>query len=227
MDNNIVDCCFDSNDLINETLIYNLLSFFMTELLTRIFMKKNIYPIHASALSDKINSFLFIGNPGAGKTTTMLQLLNTGYSLLSDDRPLLDKKGNVYSFYRPVNVSVDMLPFLSNMFIHMKNIYIKSEVKKISVPISSFQDNITDNYLPLKKIIVLENNQNSLVNKMTKMESMQKIVAISFPYYSKNEIKYLMEMCAYLIENIPFYSIKTEYSSTWIETVISVLKGDD
>lgn len=50
-----------------------------------ILMQRKIFPLHGSAVAINGKAYAFVGNSGAGKSTTASALLNHGYQLLSDD----------------------------------------------------------------------------------------------------------------------------------------------
>ncbi|WHY85212.1 aldolase [Neobacillus novalis] len=50
-----------------------------------ILMQRKILPLHGSAVAIDGKAYAFVGNSGAGKSTTASALLNHGYQLLSDD----------------------------------------------------------------------------------------------------------------------------------------------
>ena len=46
---------------------------------------RGVLPMHAGAIMHENNSYLFTGNTGAGKSTTVAKLQQKGYSVLTDD----------------------------------------------------------------------------------------------------------------------------------------------
>lgn len=54
-------------------------------------LKPSMIALHASAIADKEGrAWIFIGNSGAGKSTTALELMRRGLTLLADDLVLVD-----------------------------------------------------------------------------------------------------------------------------------------
>lgn len=61
-------------------------------------LQKNIVAIHGGAVVIDDNAIIISGNIGAGKTTTIANLLNKGYGFLSDDvSAIMKNNNNTYS----------------------------------------------------------------------------------------------------------------------------------
>ena len=60
--------------------------------------RKGMFLIHAFAAVYHQQAALFIGGIGAGKTTTGLSLLDSGWQLLSNDSPIIMHDGMVHSY---------------------------------------------------------------------------------------------------------------------------------
>lgn len=73
-------------------------SFIQHHLLTKcmavIARQRGWLPIHSSAVSINGKAVLFVGNSGAGKSTTASFLVKRGYSFVADDICILSKNGN-------------------------------------------------------------------------------------------------------------------------------------
>jgi hypothetical protein len=57
-----------------------------------------MFLIHAFAAAYRGRAVLLVGGVGAGKTTTGMALLNSGWRLLSNDSPILTQEGEVLSY---------------------------------------------------------------------------------------------------------------------------------
>lgn len=67
--------------------------------------KKRLHRIHALGFSYKKRSIIFLLPSGGGKTTLALRLLKeSDFKLLSEDSPLVDRKGDIYPF--PLRIGV-------------------------------------------------------------------------------------------------------------------------
>lgn len=60
--------------------------------------RRGKFLIHAFAAAKKGRALLLVGNVGAGKTTTGLALLQSGWRVLSNDSPIVDESGDILSY---------------------------------------------------------------------------------------------------------------------------------
>lgn len=65
---------------------------------------KGLHRLHAMAVTNGRDSFVSCGASGTGKTTGSLSFIKNGYSLISDDTPLVDRHGRVYPF--PIRIGL-------------------------------------------------------------------------------------------------------------------------
>lgn len=82
-------------------------------------LKENgLYPLHAAGLARDGKAILFPGRSGSGKSTLTLQLVRSGYGLLSDDTVLLKSRGdriNAMAFPEEINVNEDAVDFFPEL----------------------------------------------------------------------------------------------------------------
>jgi len=70
-----------------------------------------LFPLHASAVSQENDGLILVGEGGRGKTTTALALGLRGWNLIADDRCFVDSKDqmlSVHGFYRTSIVTQDI-----------------------------------------------------------------------------------------------------------------------
>ncbi len=65
-------------------------------------LSEHLVSLHAAALASGGRAFLFVGPSGAGKSSLATQGLLNGMDYLSDEFALLDTKGRVHPFPRPL-----------------------------------------------------------------------------------------------------------------------------
>ncbi len=73
-----------------------------------------VFQIHGAALNYRGKSYLFIGNPGSGKTSLAILLSKIGMNLLSDEVSLVDLQNYcVYPFPRNLIIKQHLLELIS------------------------------------------------------------------------------------------------------------------
>ncbi len=60
--------------------------------------RRGKFLLHAFAAAREGRALLLVGDVGAGKTTTGLALLQSGWRLLSNDSPIVDESGDILSY---------------------------------------------------------------------------------------------------------------------------------
>ncbi|KZE55748.1 hypothetical protein AV540_04435 [Brevibacillus parabrevis] len=63
------------------------------EIFTRELEKQGFFLMHAAVVEKEGKSYLFCGNKGAGKTTTLIGLMNSGYNIVTNDRVFIGIEG--------------------------------------------------------------------------------------------------------------------------------------
>jgi len=79
---------------------------------------KGYFPIHCSAVAKDGKGILMPGFSGAGKTTSCISLIRSGYGFLGDDRPILhykDQTLELLSFPEDINVTEKTLGFFPEL----------------------------------------------------------------------------------------------------------------
>lgn len=102
----------------SDWLITNL---FFYPLWGQLLKESGLFPLHAAGLVKNGRSCLFLGRSGSGKSTLTMQLVRSGYGLLSDDTVFLREKDGLVealSFPEEINVTeetVRLIPELSRV----------------------------------------------------------------------------------------------------------------
>jgi hypothetical protein len=86
-------------DIKTPTTEENISSVIIYGVLPLYFSLKNFLVLHASAVKTKKGAVLFVGEKGMGKSTLAALFSKEGFSVLSDDFILLEKKGTKYYAY--------------------------------------------------------------------------------------------------------------------------------
>tara|TARA_Y100000591_G_scaffold213056_1_gene184879 strand:+ start:13 stop:876 length:864 start_codon:yes stop_codon:yes gene_type:complete len=81
---------FPKNNVDKETLLYHTLQIPMGCL----FAQREKIVLHASAIEKEGKSLIFVGNPGMGKSTLVLKLVENGWNFITEDICVIDKAGS-------------------------------------------------------------------------------------------------------------------------------------
>lgn len=91
-------------------------------LLVFIFGCKDLLLLHSACLS-KSGAAVIISAPSyTGKTSTVIRCLKEGFSILSDDFTLVDRKGYAYCFPKPLTLRSEMMVELGDLSMYMKSL---------------------------------------------------------------------------------------------------------
>jgi hypothetical protein len=102
----------------SDWLVTNL---FFYPLWGQLLKESGLFPLHAAGLAKEGRSCLFLGRSGSGKSTLTVNLVKSGYGLLSDDTVFLREKDGIVealSFPEEINVTeqtVRLIPELSKV----------------------------------------------------------------------------------------------------------------
>ena len=90
---------------LDENLLYEISYLLLHSQAGELLDLKGFHRIHACSFSYNKNIFICILPQGGGKSTLLMNLLkNDNIKLLSDDTPIIDRKGNIYPF--PIRLGV-------------------------------------------------------------------------------------------------------------------------
>lgn len=144
----IADIYSLDNDLLYE-ISYLLLHSQVGEMLDL----KGFHRIHACSFSYNKNLFICILPQGGGKSTLLMNLLkNDNINLLSDDTPIIDRKGNIYPFPIRIGICNDFdITYIPNEFITTFNRRKFGQKKLVSYDF--FKERIEKTNLPINIII--------------------------------------------------------------------------
>ncbi len=172
-----VDTCKDAD---KESIRLFLLSITMAALLTQ---RKKIL-LHASAILLNGKLVLFVGDSGAGKSSTVAELSKRGYTLFSDDVCVLENVSGktdgmyAYSSYPMMKLWEDTVQKLDDKQFD-KTYKIRPQVSKYG---QFFHEQFSKSPYPIKMIFVL-----NPVESQTGEYAAKKIAGLeAFEYLSKN-----------------------------------------
>jgi hypothetical protein len=135
------------------------------------FDKQGLNRIHALGVSRGGKAALLLMPSGGGKSTMALRLLSrTGFKLLSDDSPLVDRAGNILGFSLRIGISPDHKSSIDPKFIRTLN-RMEFDPKTV-IDIKAFEGRLSGNAVP-SLILVGQRN----LGKVSRLEPLSKFRA--------------------------------------------------
>lgn len=152
--------------------------------------------IHSSSVAINGQGVVFPASPEAGKTSTMLNYLESGQRFMSDDFSLIGKN-NVFAYPTPITLHSHNLkrhPFLKNALterdkiqIQLRTLVLKATFGKgdISYKVdiwNKLHDVKVADQVPLNKLILITKYSNDKVSlrKMTRQEFAEKLLTVNY-----------------------------------------------
>ena len=108
--------------------IYHAISDIVMNFLSMYLLRRNIFCVHAAALSKDNIGFLFPGRSGSGKTTISISLVKSGYKFLSDDYPLIrsyNSNCEILAFPQRLKIRADTFGQYSELIAYAKKMKIQ------------------------------------------------------------------------------------------------------
>lgn len=162
--------------------------FILNYILSEYLPPRNGFMIHSSAIADGNTSCLFLGVPGAGKSTAA-GLLKRQYKVLADDTGVVKKTNGIYSFYQ--------VPFIEKITWIQKN--------KTAYPIKKIFILKKANFFKIEKIT----NKDLIINKLIRSNEAHKVLNFTLKYKTnKNYIRALLDFIANFDEFYYLYFAK-------------------
>lgn len=150
--------------------------------------------LHASSICNKKGEvFAFSGWMETGKTSAINKLLKEGYDFISDDRTLINKKGEVLIFPTPLKVHRTYVPaFMHSVMDTAKEVFLDpTKIKK----------------LKLKKFILLQRASFDDVKKIKLADALRKST-LNYDYEETVANHNLLCQYAYLNPSLNFEKLK-------------------
>jgi hypothetical protein len=185
-------------------------------------------PLHAGAIMYNGDAYLFTGNTGAGKSTTVAALQKRGYAVLSDDlAPLKFNTLNQATLSQGISrikLWGDALDQISIPYLPEDQI--RDDVKKFHTPINK---KLEESDFSVRKIFVLEPHGKEELT-CTELMGKNKIVEVMKHTFRTQLIdgfdlkKSHFEKCAQLINQVQIYKIRQPRKENKLEDLIDLIE---
>lgn len=198
------------------------ISFAINFILSFISVKYNRLPFHACAITDHNDAAIMIlGKSGVGKSTLLLNLLQSGRKYISEEICFAyadDSNASVYSGNKVIRLN-------QNMYTHAKHNQVLHSAEKICFWNSDFES--SENISVLRGIFVLEKNESLIETHITKICKSEMIKMILTKYlYTRSIVKWfpfsnIISLIAGIVEHADCYLISypTYISATEFEAL--------
>jgi hypothetical protein len=191
-----------------------------------ILMQRKIFPLHGSAVAINGKAYAFVGNSGAGKSTTASAFLNHGYQLLSDDviAISLSEDGSipfVTPSYPQQKLWQDSLNILGMVSSDYRPIY--GRENKYCIPVNS---KFLSEQIPLAGVFELKKTENKEF-EICPIQSLERFYTLYYNTYQNCFIQNLGLMdwhfntTAKIVDKIDIYQIHRPVSGTSSTQIVS------
>ena len=138
----------------DEQVAHEALFTFLNKRINTHFDKLGLVRLHALALVGQHGGATALMLPsGGGKTTLALQVLESdGVKLLSDDAPLIDRRGMVYPF--PLRMGLTASDAPAEARTRLRPIELMEARAKLAIEVETFKDRIAAHPEPLRHLVI-------------------------------------------------------------------------
>jgi len=196
-----------------------------------LFQMNNLFPIHSSAIEIDGACIAFIGNSGAGKSTTATQFLKQGHRIVTDDLSLIDfdEEGNpfVYPSYPQLRLWDETLSTFELNKEELIKINYKQEKFKKMLDTAHY----VDEPLPLKKMYFLTFSPDNQL-RFSELKGFEKVKIISSQVFGDSIIKTFnksieyFQFCQKLAGKIELCQIERPKNLLTVAEIYESIKAD-
>ena len=202
---------------------------FSMELIQKIHQKEEkewMGVFHASAVSNKEKTILFLGDSGNGKSTSLALLQANGFNCLADDFVPIDTKNiHVYSFPAAISIKKNSVETLLPLYPELQN-SAEYHFKRLNKIVRYLKPNNKDfyNHLPCNDLVFIkfEKESDLQVSQISKIEAFQELVPDSWLSPLKENAQKFLDW----FQQINCYQITYSNNTKMIDTVSKIFKND-
>lgn len=181
---------------------------------------------HASAISNRKSSMLFLGDSGNGKSTSLALLQADGFTCLADDFVPLDaKKQYIYSFPSAISIKRNSLKTLLPIYPELENSaeYHFKKLNKIVRYLTPNNPNYNE-HLPCKTLIFIKykKESNLIISKISNLKAFEQLVPDSWLSPLPENAKKFLDW----FEKLPCYELTYSNNKKMINTVHKIFNND-
>ncbi|WKD84919.1 HPr kinase/phosphorylase [Polaribacter huanghezhanensis] len=180
---------------------------------------------HASAISNKKESLLFLGDSGNGKSTSLALLNANGFDCIADDFVPIDNKKNMYTYPAAMSIKKKSLKTLLPVYPELKNA-VEYHFKKMNKTVRYLPPKNINYHLKLKckaLVFIKYNIEVELeINSISKIDAFQQLIPDSWISPLEKNVSVFLE---WFLE-LPCYQLTYSNNLKMIETVTKIFNND-
>ena len=181
---------------------------------------------HASAVSNKKKSILFLGDSGNGKSTSLALLQANGFTCLADDFVPMDiEKKEVYSFPSAISIKKNSLETLLPIYPELETSaeYNFKRLNKIVRYLKPNNDNYF-NHLPCNELVFIKYEKDSdlACTKISKVDAFQQLVPDSWLSPKKENAQIFLDW----FDSLTCYQLTYSNNEEMIQTVSKIFENE-
>lgn len=180
---------------------------------------------HASAISNKKESLLFLGDSGNGKSTSLALLNANGFDCIADDFVPIDINQNVYTYPAAISIKKNSVKTLLPFYPELEN-SAEIDLKKLNKIVRYLPPKNIDYDLKLKckaLIFIKYNPEVEIeIKQISKIDAFQQLIPDS--WISPIEINTSVFLDWFL--ELPSYQLNYSNNSKMIETVYKIFNDE-
>ena len=183
--------------------------------------------LHANAIDMAGGVVAFLGGQGVGKSTTTFSLINSGYSLVTDDvltiDPLKNNIPHVIPSYPRIKLWGDVIKHSGNDSESIHKIHPNSDKYYYSL-----EDHFSPKPLPLKIIYVLGKGcKNEIISLNSQDATIELVRHLYSPWLiSFSEQSRILLNCANIVKSVPIKRLNICHSLDDLENLVEIIKKD-
>ena len=198
----------------------------ITELIHQKSEKEWLGVFHASAVSNKTESILFLGDSGNGKSTSLALLQANEFTCLADDFVPVDaKKQKVYSFPSAISIKKNSLETLLPLYPELEN-SAEYHFKKLNKIVRYLPTNNINHKLkqPCKALVFIKYQKESdlVINKISNIDAFEQLIPDSW----LSPIQENVEIFLNWFSKLPCYQLTYSNNEKMIATVSKIFNDE-
>lgn len=191
--------------------------------------RRGFFLVHAFAAALDGRVALIVGGIGAGKTTTGLSLLAAGWRLVSNDSPIVDRRGQVLSYPGPLAAAPDSFErFEATRAIARRAVFHPAGRKKLAVPAESVWPGVWTAGGPARAILFprIEARTDHQLEPLSESEALRELLPHSIERWDPPMMPEHLRALKHLVATAPAFRLRLGPEVASIPSIVARAMGD-